>query len=119
MSRDVQEAAAGVRISRRREGGVTVVHLTGERDTARAPQLSSTTSRAFGGGAPAVVLDMAGVGVLDSTGVCTLRDARHLTGRGFVPMAPSRTVTRVLDLTRRRGSLVEIDADADRTPPQR
>jgi anti-sigma B factor antagonist len=119
MSCDVQETAGGLRISRRSEGGVTVLQLTGERDIASTPQLSSATASAFGGGARPVVLEMAGVGLLDSTGVRMLRAARHLAGRELVLMAPSRAVTRVFDLTRRRGSFVEIDADADRTTPQR
>lgn len=79
---------------------MTVLQLTGELDRARAPQLSAALASACGGGARPVVLDMAGVGFLDSTGVRMLREAPHLAGRELVPMAPSRAFTRVLGLTR-------------------
>ena len=93
--------------------GVTLLRLEGELDLASAPELSSAVQQAFAGAAQPVVLDMAAVGFIDSTGVRTLLEAQQLAGRDLVLMAPSGAVTRVLDLTRLRGRFVEIDADAD------
>jgi anti-anti-sigma factor len=119
MSSDVQEAAGGLRITWHRDGAVTVLQLDGELDIASAPEVSAAIARAFDAGARAVVLNMAGVGFLDSTGVRMLLEARSLAGREPVLMAPSRAVTRVLDLTRIRGRFVEIDAHADLATLQR
>lgn len=113
MTREVQETAGGLRITRRLQSGVTVLRLDGELDLASAPELSAAVRQAFGGATRPVVLDMAAVGFIDSTGVRTLLEAQHVAGQDLVLMAPSGPVTRVLDLTRLRGRFVEIDADAD------
>jgi len=94
---------------------VTVLRLDGELDLASAPELSAALARTFDDAAKPVVLDMAGVGFIDSTGVRMLLEAQNLAGRDLALMAPSRAVTRVLDLTRLRGRFVEIDANADLT----
>jgi anti-anti-sigma factor len=119
MASEVQETAGGLRITRRNAAGVTVLRLDGELDLATAPELSAAVQQAFAGGAHPVVLDMAAVGFIDSTGVRTLLEAQQLAGRDLVLMAPSGAVTRVLDLTRLRGRFVEIDANADLTTLQR
>ena len=119
MSSDVQEAAGGSRIAWHRDGAVTVLQLDGELDIASAPELSAAIARACDAGARAVVLNMAGVGFLDSTGVRMLLEARSLAGRELVLMAPSRAVVWVLDLTCLRGRFAEIDADADLATLQR
>jgi anti-sigma B factor antagonist len=113
MASDVRETAGGLRITRRDAAGVTLLRLEGELDLATAPELSTAVQQAFEGVGQPVVLDMAAVGFIDSTGVRTLLEAQHLAGRDLVLMAPSGAVTRVLDLTRLRGRFVEIDADAD------
>jgi anti-sigma B factor antagonist len=119
MSRDVQQAAGGLRITRHRDGAVTVLQLDGELDIESAPELRAAIARAFDAGPRAVVLNMAGVGFLDSTGVRMLLEARSLAGRELVLMAPSRAVIRVLDLTCLRGRFADIDADADLATLQR
>jgi anti-anti-sigma factor len=113
MASDVRETAGGLRITRRDAAGVTLLRLEGELDLATAPELSTAVQQALEGARQPVVLDMAAVGFIDSTGVRTLLEAQHLAGRDLVLMAPSGAVTRVLDLTRLRGRFVEIDADAD------
>jgi anti-anti-sigma factor len=113
MASDVRETAGGLRITRRDAAGVTLLRLEGELDLATAPELSTAVQQTFEGARQPVVLDMAAVGFIDSTGVRTLLEAQHLAGRDLVLMAPSGAVTRVLDLTRLRGRFVEIDADAD------
>lgn len=118
MTSEVQETAGGFRITRRNHAGVTILRLDGELDLASSPGLSNAVQQAFEGTAQTVVLDMAGVGFIDSTGVRTLLEAQHLAGRDLVLMAPSTAVTRVLDLTRLRGRFVEIAANADLTTLQ-
>lgn len=113
MASEVQEAAGGLRITRRNTAGVTLLRLEGELDLVSAPELSSAVRQAFADAEQPVVLDMAAVGFIDSTGVRTLLEAQHLAGRDLVLMAPSGAVTRVLDFTRLRGRFVEIDADTD------
>lgn len=113
MASDVQEAAGGLRITRSDPSGVTLLRLQGELDLASAPELSAAVQQAFARAPQPVVLDMAAVGFIDSTGVRTLLEAQHVAGRDLVLMAPSAAVTRVLDLTRLRGRFMEIDADVD------
>ncbi len=113
MASEVQKTAGGLRITCRNTAGVTLLRLEGELDLAGAPALSSALQQAYTGAAQPVVLDMAAVGFIDSTGVRTLLEAQQLAGRSLVLMAPSGAVTRVLDLTRLRGRFMEIDADAD------
>ena len=119
MSSDVRQAAGGLRITWHRDGAVAGLQLDGELDIASAPELSAAIARAFDAGARAVVLNMAGVGFLDSTGVRMLLEAGSLAGRELVLMAPSPAVIRVLDLTCLRGRFAEIDADADLATLQR
>jgi len=105
------DAARGLLITSRREGTVTVFRLVGELDLASAPDLIAALTD---GAATPVVLDMAGVGFVDSTGVRVLLEAQAASPQRVVAlMAPSRAVTRVLDLTRLRGRFVELDPDSD------
>jgi anti-sigma B factor antagonist len=114
MGTPFPDAAGGLRISSRREGNVTVLSLDGELDLANAPDLSAALADAGNGAAEPLVLDMAGVSFVDSTGVRVLLEAQ-MAGqhRVIAIMAPSRAVTRVLDLTRLRGRFLEINATGD------
>lgn len=108
------DAARGLLITSRREGTVTVFRLVGELDLASAPDLIAALAALTDGAATPVVLDMAGVGFVDSTGVRVLLEAQAASPQRVVAlMAPSRAVTRVLDLTRLRGRFVELDPDSD------
>lgn len=115
MASDVHEAAGGLRITRSDAPGVIMLRLQGELDLASAPDLSAAVQEAFVDAPQPVVLDMSGVGFIDSTGVRTLLEAQHVGGRDLILMTPSAAVTRVLDLTRLRGRFREIDANADLT----
>ncbi len=107
-------AAGGLQISSRREGNLTVLRLDGELDLASAPDLRAALAGTSNGATGTVVLDMAAVGFVDSTGVRALLEAQASSRNQVVAiMAPSRAVTRVLDLTRLRGHFLEIDATAD------
>jgi anti-sigma B factor antagonist len=85
-----------------RHEGVAVVVATGELDVATAPRLLDEVRRANADGPPGpVVLDAAGVGFMDSSGLRALLDAEraaHEAGRPFAIARPSAGVRRVLEL---------------------
>jgi anti-sigma B factor antagonist len=80
-----------------RAGGVVIV-AEGELDLVGAPALAAALPD---GGADAVIIDMAGVGFMDSSGLRALLDARQTSleaGRSFAIARPSPAVVRVLEL---------------------
>lgn len=88
--------------------GWTVVAVVGELDVATAPRLRQELHRVVGAGSapdagPAVVLDLAGVDFLDSTGlgviIGILKRVRTQGGDLRLAAAPHR-VTRVFEVTR-------------------
>ncbi|WP_028648893.1 STAS domain-containing protein [Nocardiopsis sp. CNT312] len=86
-------------ISTRREDGVAVVALEGELDAATSPALADALERLFGEEPPrGLVIDLAGVGFLDSRCIGVLvaayRQARDL-GVGLVVAEPQRQVHRL------------------------
>lgn len=85
-----------------RRDDVALVVAVGELDIATAPRLLDAVQRTndAGGTAP-VVLDLAGVGFIDSSGLRALLDAERATreaGRAFAIGRPSEGVRRVLEL---------------------
>jgi len=87
-----------------------VIRLVGELDLAGAPTLASAVEWAAADPSDLpLVLDMADVSFIDSTGVRTLLEASQGAGRPIALLAPSTAVTRVLDLTRLRGRFLEVD----------
>ena len=66
---------AGLQAAVRREGDTAVITLSGEADMAGAPVLREALAEAVGAGGGAVVVDMGGVGFLDSTGLAALLNA--------------------------------------------
>lgn len=101
--------------SARRIGGHVVLTVGGDLDLATYHQLQGELDR-WVGTAGDVVLDCAGVGFLDSTGVQVLVRARRraaAANTGFALAAPSPAVTRVLDLAGVRDlfPIVELDLD--------
>ena len=81
--------------------GATVLSVAGELDVATAPALLEEALRLLGRGDDRIVLDLAAVPFLDSSGINAivgiLRSTRH---RGHVAIAgPCRAVQRVFDLT--------------------
>jgi len=83
--------------------GVTVVTVSGDLDVSDALSLREALGRAQGEGAIPVLLDLAEVGFIDSSGVGLLVTAQRraaASGGRFALAALTPTVARVLELTR-------------------
>ena len=86
------------RATARDDGDRVVIVAEGELDLVGAPVLLAAVPAE--GDAP-VVLDLGGVGFMDSSGLRSLLEARQTcidAGRGFAIARPSDAVTRVLEL---------------------
>lgn len=85
----------------RTDGGATV-HVAGEVDMDTAPQLESMLKELSEGGVRLITVDLAQTDFLDSTGLNALVIAVKRVrkdGGDLVLQAPSRPVTRVLELS--------------------
>jgi anti-sigma B factor antagonist len=85
------------------ERGIAVVAASGELDAATAPEFEAALGQAIGGGAKHVLIDLAGVSFIDSSGLATLVRAlkRSRAGKGDLVLAGLRpAVRKVFDLTR-------------------
>ena len=83
--------------------GLVVVHVQGDVDVSHTLALRDTLATAMGDGSALVLLDLGGVGFIDSAGVGLLVTAhrRAQAASGAVAVARvSPTVSRVLELTR-------------------
>jgi anti-sigma B factor antagonist len=63
-------------ITQQTVGGFPVVAVQGEVDLSSAPELRRALTAVFDGGSSSVIVDLTGVGFLDSTGLGTLVAAR-------------------------------------------
>jgi anti-sigma B factor antagonist len=91
------EPIATFRASAHEAGSEVVVVAEGELDLVGAPRLLD----AIPGGSGPVVLDLAGVQFMDSSGLRSLLEARQScidAGRPFAIARPSAAVSRVLEL---------------------
>lgn len=82
--------------------GITRVRIAGEVDIATAPQITDTVHDAIAAGAREVLLDMADVTFLDSTGIGALLQIKHGVADHDVALRlvdPHPRVVRVLELT--------------------
>jgi anti-sigma B factor antagonist len=89
-----------IRVSR--EGSRAVAELAGELDAATAPQLREEMLALVADGVRTLVLDMAGLALIDSTGLGVLvgvlkRVLQH--GGELQLQAPRQAVRKVLDIT--------------------
>jgi anti-sigma B factor antagonist len=75
--------------------GAVRVEVLGQLDFATAPRLARALGALPSGGE--VVVDLAGVTLMDTSGVGVLLRARH--GRNLVVVHPDRNVRRVLDVS--------------------
>jgi anti-anti-sigma factor len=92
-----------LRIESRREGDVIVVALDGELDLASAPELERELVRAEGDAPRRIVIDLAQLGFMDSTGLQSLLRARERAAAGRYELALRRgphQVQRVFELTK-------------------
>ncbi len=103
MSADQREIRAGMlTLNVADEGGTRTIALVGELDLANAPTLETELEAALGGDCGAVVVDMAELTFIDSTGIALLVASLTQNGdEGRLSFVPSRSegVLRVLQLT--------------------
>lgn len=79
-----------------------VIRLHGELDMATSPELSRAFSAAIDGGGKAMVVDLASLIFMDSTGIAVLLAAGRRAdeaGYSFVVRSPQRPVRKALQLT--------------------
>ena len=84
------------------ETSATVLTVTGEVDLRTAPELRTLIDRVLDEGASRLVVDLAGVDFLDSTGLSVLVGAHKRlarTGGRLVVANPPEIVSRVLSIT--------------------
>lgn len=92
-----------VELTRTDEGGAVVIAVSGDLDIATADQLFRDANEALRAHAPTtLVLDLAGVAFLDSSGIGTLVELRNVagdTGGEVVLRRPSVRTRRLLEIT--------------------
>lgn len=91
-----------ITLTTRLAGSCTVVTAVGDIDLATAPQLRACLSAAIDADAQALVIDVTGVGFLDSTGIGVLIGAWNRLGSrpdAITLVGASPLVRRVLQLT--------------------
>jgi anti-sigma B factor antagonist len=82
--------------------GIVRVGIAGEVDIATAPHITDTVHDAITAGIHEILLDMADVTFLDSTGIGTLLQNKHTAAQQHVTLRlvnPNPRVVRVLELT--------------------
>jgi anti-sigma B factor antagonist len=92
-----------LRIDSRRDGDVTVVVLNGELDLASAPELERELREAEAAQPARVIIDLSGLGFMDSTGLQALLRARERASSSSYELALRRgphQVQRVFELTK-------------------
>mgnify|MGYP002725768394 CR=1 FL=1 len=97
------------------EGNLVVVALKGDIDLQYSPKARDVLLEAAGD-AHGVVVDMSGVGMIDSSGVASLLEAFQTCrnrGKGFVLAAADEPVFRVLKLAR-LDTVFEIAEDLEK-----
>jgi anti-anti-sigma factor len=93
----------------------TVISVEGELHVSTAPEFSHALNDAIAGGRTSVVLDMTGVGFIDSTGLSVLLNAlRRVTRRGgsLAIACANPTVLRLFEITR-LDSTFDIEPDVE------
>lgn len=85
----------------RLEGRAVVVTVSGELDLLTAPAFEQALRRALAGRPPLVVVDLGGVGFLDSSALAVLATTHHEAGQDTVVrlVATAPVVVRPLELT--------------------
>lgn len=92
-----------LQIESRRDGDTVVVKLNGELDLASAPELERELREAEAAGTARVVIDLSGLGFMDSTGLQALLRARERSSSGAFTLSlrhGPHQVQRVFELTK-------------------
>lgn len=97
------DASGPVEVTTRQERGVTVVQVVGEVDLYSSPRMREAILAGLSRKSPKVVVDLAGVSYMDSSGIATLVEALQLTrkhsGR-LIVAALSERVREIFELAR-------------------
>lgn len=101
----------GLRVESRNGGDQVLLSVHGEVDMATAPDLEAALERALRGPARQVVVDLRGVGFMDSTGLATLvrqeRLARDASRRLIIVKGPPQ-VDQLFEITGVSGHLTLV-----------
>ena len=84
------------------EGGTSVLVVRGELDAYSAPTLDSAVTRVLAGGARRLVIDLEGVGFIDSSGLRSMIRARKQVGDEETALQirhPQPSTIRLLEIT--------------------
>lgn len=84
------------------QGDAVVLRLHGELDMATSPTLDRAIAAAFDGGGTSVIVDLASLTFMDSTGIAVLLGARRRADEGgcsLVVRSPRRPVLKAFRLT--------------------
>lgn len=109
-------------LATREHGDWAVVTVAGEVDLQTASQLGDHTLEAMHSVSPKVVLDLAGVTFMDSTGLkvlMTIRRRTELAGGALALVGVSRTVKRLLGVTGLDRTFAMHDTVEEATTAQR
>lgn len=96
-----------------KQGGASVLAVTGELDLRTSPELEERLAGAFDSGAELVILDLRQIEFMDSTGLRVMLGAHQRaqeSGRRFALVRGADQVERVLTLTGVRDLLTVVDA---------
>jgi anti-anti-sigma factor len=98
----MNEMEQALSISTTAEGDRSVISVGGEIDVHTCSELEDAVRKAYGSGGAKVVLDVAGVGFIDSSGLrslITLQQEAAGTEGTLQLRSPSRPVLRLLEVT--------------------
>lgn len=93
----------GLTIEKSRASEGTLIQAVGEVDLYSSPDLRKAILKAVPSAGGVLLIDLAGVTYIDSSGVATLVEGLRSTrehGAGFALVSPSRAVMQVLELAR-------------------
>jgi anti-anti-sigma factor len=96
------DAPADLTVEVTEEGAATVFTVRGELDAYSAPTLDAAFDEALSNGARRLVLDLSGVGFIDSSGLRSMIRARKQVGEAADALTirnPQAATVRLLDIT--------------------
>jgi anti-sigma B factor antagonist len=94
-----EDVLVSIDITIRTIGGVVIVAPSGEVDLATSPMLRAVVDRVIDDGAGAVVLDLSGVGFMDSSALGVLVGFHRRLGSRLVVAGPRPVVQRLFEIT--------------------
>ena len=114
MTSDIDQLRVQIEPTGPTNPGPVIIHLDGELDPHTAPTLQDALDEVTRGGASQVVLDLAELRFIDSSGLRVVISAHRALSDGggqLVLRSPSETASRLLEITGLTGHLfIEDDA---------